>query len=466
MRAPRPLRQAAHSLQKLIAPLVLTAAVFFGGASGEGYTAQAWLLAGAAICAAVCLLSWDPARTTSGLAVLLTFLVAYLVLGALYLVPFPADTVLGLPGREVIADGWHLLGVDPAGAPLSMAPERTLRAIGAAIIPVAAILLVYRLGWTRATAWLAWCIVALGAASGLFGFAQVLISSETELYLHDVTSPGLPVGVFANANHQASFLLMTLPFTAALIGDTRSDHHRQDGAWARLIILSSLGLTQLVGVLAVGSLAGYLMLGPVLIFTLLITASRKRTYSGRSSLILVAAVVAGALLVASSPVLEGLGISSFSTDGMSRLGMAGVVQDALDDHIWLGSGLGTFEPVFKLYEDTSAVTRTFANHAHNEYLQWALETGLPGLALLLVFLAWWLFAFIRVWARSKDDTARIRKAASIVTLIVFMHSFVDYPVRTPAILALASLCLALMVLGRRQRAPTPKAGQKTLQVQL
>ena len=461
------MRQAAHSSSKLIVPLVLTAAVLFGGASGEGYTAQAWLLAGAAICAAVCLLSWDPARATSGLAALLAFLAAYLVLGVLHLVPFPAGMVLGLPGREVIADGWHLLGVDPARVPVSMAPERTLRALGAAVLPLAAILLVYRLGWTRVTTWLAWCIVALGAASALLGFAQVLISRETDLYLYDVTSPGLPVGVFANANHQASFLLMTLPFTAALIGDTRSDHHHlQDGAWARLILLTSLGLTQLVGVLAVGSLAGYLMLGPVLIFSLLITASRRNTYSGRSSLILVAAVVAGALLVASSPVLEGLGISSFSTGGMSRLGMAGVAQDALTDHIWLGSGLGTFEPVFKLYEDPSVVTRVFANHAHNEYLQWALETGLPGLALLLVFLAWWLVAFIRVWAKSKDDTARIRKAASIVTLILFMHSFVDYPVRTPAILTLASLCLALMVLGRRQGAGAPNAGQTTRRVQL
>lgn len=466
MKAKYRLRNARRILELLILPVVLASALVFGGASGEGCGAHAILLAGAALAAAICIFSWDTARFTSGFATLISFLLVYVALCVLHLMPLPTATILALPGRLEIAKGWELLGVRPESTSLSMAPERTARALSAAIIPLTAILLVYRLGWTRTTTLLPWCLMLLGAASGLFGFAQVLIPVESDLYLYDVTSPGLPVGMFANANHQASFLLMTLPFTAALIGDTNSESRSGDGERARLVVLVSLGLVQLVGVLAVGSVAGYLMLGPVLVLAVLIARRRRGKQSGRSTILLLSALFAGALLVATSPILEGLGITSFSTNDMSRLGIARTAQHALSDHVWLGSGVGTFEPVFKLYEDPQGVTRVFANHAHNDYLQWAIETGLPGLVLLLVFLGWWFGVLSRVWLRSRDNTTRIRKAASAVTLIVFMHSFVDYPIRTPAILTLASVCLALMVLGRRRTVAGSSGGDTIRRVEL
>jgi len=226
--------------------------------------------------------------------------------------------------------------------------------------------------------------------------------------------------------------------------------------WNRLILLASFGLLQLVGVLAVGSVAGYLLLAPTLFFCFLIVGSRRRTFSGQSSFWRAFGLVAGIGLVATSPVLEGLGVTSFSTENMSRFGLAGVGFTILEDHVWLGSGLGTFEPVFKLYENPDGVSRIFANHAHNEYLQWAIETGLPGLLLMAAFLAWWLHRFLKVWSVAKDETFRLKRAAAVATLIVMLHSLVDYPARTPAILAFGALCLSLMVLERRTR-PAPSA---------
>jgi O-antigen ligase len=462
----RRLSRASRFGAKSLLALALAVAVIFGGASADGFAAHGWILIGAGGLAALSIAFWDFDRPIAGLVWALGFLASFLVLCLIHLVPLPTQLVLDLPGRGVIEEGWALLSISPGSAPLSMDPGRTARALGYLLIPLAAITVVYRLGWSRATTFLPWTIAGLGAASALFGMAQTLIASETDLYLYENTSRGLPVGFFANANHQASFLLMTLPFTAALFGDARSEGLGRDQETARYIIIATLGLAQLVGILAVGSVAGYLLLAPTLLLSLAIMASRRRSYSGRYSFGLAAILLAGIALVFTSPVLEGLGVTSFSTDGMSRFGMAGVARTALEDHIWLGSGIGTFEPVFKLYEDPSTITRTFANHAHNEYLQWALEAGLPGLALLLAFLGWWLVQFFRVWRSVKDDTARIRRGASVVTLIVFLHSFVDYPARTPAILALGTLCLALMIVPRRTRARADKAEPQATQVTL
>ena len=67
------------------------------------------------------------------------------------------------------------------------------------------------------------------------------------------------------------------------------------------------------------------------------------------------------------------------------------------EHIALGSGVGSFQRVYRHFEDHSAVTRTFANHAHNDYLELALETGIPGILLLVLFFYWWGSRAVPIW---------------------------------------------------------------------
>lgn len=54
-----------------------------------------------------------------------------------------------------------------------------------------------------------------------------------------------------------------------------------------------------------------------------------------------------------------------------------------------GSGLGSYREVYRLFESPSEVNSTFVNHAHNDYLELAVELGLPGVLLMILFLAWW-----------------------------------------------------------------------------
>ena len=80
-------------------------------------------------------------------------------------------------------------------------------------------------------------------------------------------------------------------------------------------------------------------------------------------------------------------------------------------------------------------TNVFVNHAHSDYLEVFAETGLLGAVLILAFLAWWGLRSARAWRDARPD-GYWTQAASVVVGIILAHSLVDYPIRTPAIMAL------------------------------
>jgi O-antigen ligase len=71
-----------------------------------------------------------------------------------------------------------------------------------------------------------------------------------------------------------------------------------------------------------------------------------------------------------------------------------------------------------------------------------METGLPGIILLVGFLLWWARQTASVWRRSTAD--RFAQAATIASAVILMHSLVDYPLRTATMSAIFAACLALM----------------------
>jgi O-antigen ligase len=107
--------------------------------------------------------------------------------------------------------------------------------------------------------------------------------------------------------------------------------------------------------------------------------------------------------------------------------------------------------VYKLYEDESRVTNTAMPHAHNDYAQLALELGIPGVILMLLFLLWWAAASSRAWRIA--DASPFARAAAIASAAILVHSIVDFPLRTGAISACFAMCLALLV-ERRVRSGT------------
>jgi O-antigen ligase len=95
---------------------------------------------------------------------------------------------------------------------------------------------------------------------------------------------------------------------------------------------------------------------------------------------------------------------------------------------WTGFGLGTWPAVYPAYAVTDFGAGLFANHAHNDWAEWAAEGGVPFLLMLLAVAAWSLHRAIRFpWG--------------LGVVSAFFHCLVDFPMQRPA---LAALVFALM----------------------
>ena len=155
-------------------------------------------------------------------------------------------------------------------------------------------------------------------------------------------------------------------------------------------------------------------------------------------------------------------LERFAADPLAdaRIPFARNTVAAAKEFMPFGSGLGTFIPVYQMFEKPSDVFPAYANHAHNDVLEVWLETGVVGLILMGVFFFWVLRRGYWAW-RAHPDIANLdialMRAASIVLLLLAAHSLVDYPLRTSAMMAVAAFACALLIPPVRADATESKA---------
>jgi O-antigen ligase len=159
--------------------------------------------------------------------------------------------------------------------------------------------------------------------------------------------------------------------------------------------------------------------------------------------------IAAVLVVYLTPLNDKLAASN-ATSFDTRRTMWSTTIPAIKDNVLLGSGIGSFVMVYRQYEDPAAVNSTFVNHAHNDYLEVALETGIPGILLVVAFLLWWVSRALPIWRSATAD--RYALAGSIASAAILVHSLVDYPLRTAALSTIMAASLAFMALPRPRKA--------------
>jgi O-antigen ligase len=124
-------------------------------------------------------------------------------------------------------------------------------------------------------------------------------------------------------------------------------------------------------------------------------------------------------------------IEQTTTETEDRDEIAGDALRMWKDYPVFGSGLGSFHVVFPRYsqQDLGALY----THAHNDYLEFASETGVVGSALLgaLVFLSF--LAALRAQIVRRDRLMRgISFGAIMAVSALGLHSTVDFNLQIPA----------------------------------
>jgi O-antigen ligase len=417
----------------------LILAFLFGGASRADSQAQLWVRLISVAAAAWAIIATGPGRIRSVRAPLL-FLAALAALIASHLIAVPADTWAGLAGRSSIATLMRAAEIPAVPRSLTLEPDLAINSLLALLPALAAILLASNLE-ERDLDRVLMVLLGLALASGLLAILQ-LVSGSRELYPYRITNFGSGVGLFANRNHQAVMLALTLPML--LVFARRRLAERQ--SWRRPTAYIA-GALVFPLILVTGSRAGVLLAGAGLaIGFLVLRTSRPVSSSGRrrrrprivGSAFFMPVVGAMVLMAVTTLSAQAESIQRLFGSDLREENRLEVLPDLLalgSQYFPVGAGFGSFVSVYRMHERTELLSNSYLNHAHNDYLELLIEGGLPAMLLLGVFAAWYLAAVWRLRAGPEDGSTSglFGRLGAIIIAVLAAASVVDYPLRTPAL---------------------------------
>jgi O-antigen ligase len=450
----------------------ITSVLAFGGVEIWGFL-PAQLLLLAAACRQFWRKGWP---ALSRRPALIIAVVAAIPL--LQLMPLPEELLSVLsPGRPKLAHAFAASGVAvPLASGISLVPHQTTLSLLRLYCYLLAFLLAYQNAGSRpGRRSLRWVLLVLALIEATYGLFQYLTGWQYIYNYAKTSSFTSASGTYINYNHFAGLLEMALPFLVVQLW-LRSPHGNVSRTryWREILSgpnvgrwLFRLGLL-LVVVMALifsesrsGILAG--IVGMIVAATLTLPGNTKR-----SSLLSIL-LIAGLMVVASAwiglwPVLTRF--QDLSRGAPAEEARITIWQDTtalIRDFPILGSGLGTY-PTVSLHYQTIPVTVRY-DHAHNDYLEFAADIGIPG-ALLLFCGLWALTIHVARKSLSANHGSDRRLAAACAgsLMALLLHSLTDFNLQIPAN-ALIFSWIAGTAAGIVQSAPRRTVHGKVLSVQ-
>jgi O-antigen ligase len=293
-------------------------------------------------------------------------------------------------------------------------------------------------------------IGVLYAAYGLAEFVSPvprILWFVKDSYIADVTS------TFVNRNSYATFAGLCVLANLVLVAKVLMKN--ADFASHKVFILSMidslLGRARwwVLGLVLVGAsllmshsragLAATLMAMLVLTALILLAPSARapwRLWFGG----FVAAGSAAILVLTGASTFDRLDMTAMSAEMRPKIDEA--LLRAIGDNLLRGTGLGSFQHIFTLYQPLSVVG--LVDLAHNDYLENMLELGVPA-AFLLFGAVGYLGArcLLGVFRRRRDVIYPCLGAAA--TVLIGVHSAFDFSMQIPAVAVTYAVILGVAV---------------------
>ena len=386
---------------------------------------------------------------------LFTLCLAWLTLLGIQVVPLPISVVqLVSPNAVMARIGDVAVGDVAQWMPLSLDPHATVAFSLKALSYCLLFFLVVELVDSRARLrWLVSCMVIVALFEALFAILALLTQLDTGPFgiemKHNVAH-----GTFANRNHLAGYLEMSLALgIGLLIADLES---RTNLSWRQHVrnLLALLFSRKM-------RLRFYLAM---MVIALVLTRSRMGNVAFFASLFIVGCLALSTPRFASRPTMLLLG--SLVIIDLCLLGTWFGVEEVVDrvvqtsasldyrdevnryalrywqDYFWVGSGGGTFYAVFPSYRQSDV--GLFYDYAHNDYLQLAAEMGVMGLLCIGSIVCLCLWSGFRAMASRRDPLMRgVAFGALMGICALLIHSTVDFNLQIPANASTFAILLAL-----------------------
>ena len=398
---------------------------------------------------------WRLSEASTSPRFVVAFCLGLVLVPLVQLIPLPPQVWTALPGRDLAKEALVLADQEVGWRPLSLTPHGTWLSLLSLIPPLAIFFATLLLSYEERRRLLL-IGLGIGVLSSFLGLLQVAQGPDGWLKEFGLASGGAAEGFFVNQNLFAAFLYSLLLFAAAFaIHSIKAFASAQTPTTdTRALITVVASLTVLVILLAAQIMArsraglGLTIVAMIGVAALANSDERGGTIFGAKRLI--GGAVALVLLFSSQFALYRV-MERFATDPLedARVALARTTWEAVQAFLPFGSGLGSFVPVYQSFEKLQdALVDTYVNRAHNDFLEIGLETGVVGLALIAVFAIWLGRTLWQVWRSdglggSPLDHLLVR-AATLVIVLLMAHSFVDYPLRTTAMMAVFAVACGLL----------------------
>jgi len=308
---------------------------------------------------------------------------------------------------------------------------------------------------------LALFLIGLGLFEAFYGLAQYLAGWN---YIWTVPRRyylGSASGTYVNHNHFAGLLEMILPLSLGFALYRWQSARRHRGSARRALIevfndpamIQSLLLLFAAAILFVAVVFSFSRMGMISVFVSLGVVggvqwieSRRNLFPSGLIFLLLAAGLAAAAWMGVAPVIEHFEqLPQNEPLAAATVGRMAVWRDTLGlvrAHPLAGVGFGCFRYAFTAVQSTQLTY--LVDHAHNDYLEFAAELGLPGAALFFTPLFWIAFRTLRASLRAPSRLARSLALGSLgASVALLVHSAADFNLCIPANALVFAVVLAL-----------------------
>jgi putative inorganic carbon (HCO3(-)) transporter len=270
------------------------------------------------------------------------------------------------------------------------------------------------------------------------GFVQTLYGGISAL---NDTAGMVAHGTFVNRNHFAGYLELCLAVgigmvIANLTGDAAQTWKQFFRNTLALLLGPTMRLRLALVCMVIGLVLSRSRMGNTAFFVSLLVA-------GAIGLVLSKRATRSMVVVIVSLIVIDIAIVG-TYFGMERV-VERIEQTQMEDErqesvqavgVWkdfpvFGSGLGSFHIVFPKYSGEGL--GVLFTHAHNDYVQFLVETGVIGFSLLGLVVAMSLFAALRAQFLRGDPLMRGLSFGAIMGIVSLMiHSWVDFNLQIPS----------------------------------
>jgi O-antigen ligase len=278
------------------------------------------------------------------------------------------------------------------------------------------------------------------AIMAVFGFAVSVLAvvqhfSSPERIYWAIQPPdaGLVFGPYVNRNHFAGCIEMLFPLALLRAFDVQYVRGKR-------VLWAFMATMMVVSIVISQSRAGCVVALLELIFVAVLLRTGKKNRRLVVGLLAVFFLVAVAI---SLWLTNGRALERFSQVHDLRFRIAKDTVRMLPQHPWIGWGAGTYESVYPPFR--SYVSPFVVDHAHNDYLEALVETGICGFSMVVLFVVMlyrtaWQSLASRTWSPTGP-----RAAALIGCTGLLIHSFTDFNMHIPANAALFFVLAAVVV---------------------